>query len=136
MLKTDNSALAGKRALVTAAARGIGAAVALKLAEHGADVAVTFEKSSEYASAVVAEIRAMGRKAPFKQTPRLPNLRRLPSSKQSRSLAGSTFWSTTPESYSQAISRRSRCKRLTSSAGLATSYKSTDRACGFHCDGR
>lgn len=63
MLKTDNSALAGKRALVTAAARGIGAAVALKLAEHGADVAVTFEKSSEYASAVVAEIRAMGRKA-------------------------------------------------------------------------
>ncbi len=29
MLKTDNSALAGKRALVTGAARGIGAAVAL-----------------------------------------------------------------------------------------------------------
>lgn len=55
--------LAGKRALVTGAARGIGAAVALKLAEDGADVAITYEKSAEKAEALVLEIRALGRKA-------------------------------------------------------------------------
>ena len=55
--------LAGKRALVTGAARGIGAAIALKLAEDGADVAITFERSVEKAESLVAEIRMMGRKA-------------------------------------------------------------------------
>lgn len=55
--------LAGKRALVTGAARGIGAAIALKLAEDGADVAITYEKSVEKAETLVAELRAMGRKA-------------------------------------------------------------------------
>ena len=55
--------LAGKRALVTGAARGIGAAVALKLAEDGADVAITYEKSAAKAEALVAELRALGRKA-------------------------------------------------------------------------
>ncbi|MDW9671031.1 SDR family oxidoreductase [Sinorhizobium meliloti] len=55
--------LAGKRALVTGAARGIGAAIALKLAEDGADVAITYERSAEKAEALVAEIRVMGRKA-------------------------------------------------------------------------
>lgn len=60
---TSNLPLAGKRALVTGAARGIGAAIALKLAEDGADVAITYEKSAEKAEALVAEIRAVGRKA-------------------------------------------------------------------------
>lgn len=55
--------LAGKRALVTGAARGIGAAIALKLAEDGADVAITYEKSAEKAEGLAAEIRALGRKA-------------------------------------------------------------------------
>ncbi|MEX1827282.1 SDR family oxidoreductase [Luteibacter sp. CQ10] len=55
--------LAGRRALVTGAARGIGAAIALKLAEDGADVAITYEKSAEKAEALAAEIRALGRKA-------------------------------------------------------------------------
>ncbi|WP_454719087.1 SDR family oxidoreductase [Caulobacter segnis] len=55
--------LAGKRALVTGAARGIGAAIALKLAEDGADVAITYEKSAGKAEALVAELRALGRKA-------------------------------------------------------------------------
>jgi 3-oxoacyl-[acyl-carrier protein] reductase len=55
--------LAGKRALVTGAARGIGAAIALKLAEDGADVAITYEKSAAKAEALVADLRAMGRKA-------------------------------------------------------------------------
>ncbi|QDE41481.1 SDR family oxidoreductase [Luteibacter pinisoli] len=55
--------LAGKRALVTGAARGIGAAIALKLAEDGADVAITYEKSADKAEAIVAGIRALGRHA-------------------------------------------------------------------------
>ena len=55
--------LAGKRALVTGASRGIGAAIALKLAEDGADVAITYEKSAAKAEALVAELRALGRKA-------------------------------------------------------------------------
>lgn len=55
--------LIGKRALVTGASRGIGAAIALKLAEDGADVAITYEKSAEKAEALAADIRAMGRQA-------------------------------------------------------------------------
>ncbi|SEN50086.1 NAD(P)-dependent dehydrogenase, short-chain alcohol dehydrogenase family [Luteibacter sp. UNCMF331Sha3.1] len=55
--------LAGKRALVTGAARGIGAAIALKLAEDGADVAITYEKSSVQAEALASRIRALGRNA-------------------------------------------------------------------------
>ena len=55
--------LAGKRALVTGAARGIGAAIALKLAKDGADVAITYEKSASKAEALVAEMQALGRNA-------------------------------------------------------------------------
>jgi 3-oxoacyl-[acyl-carrier protein] reductase len=55
--------LSGKRALVTGGARGIGAAIALKLALDGADVAITYEQSAEKAEALAAEIRALGRKA-------------------------------------------------------------------------
>lgn len=62
-MKIPSLRLAGKRALVTGAARGIGAAIALKLAEDGADVAITYEKSAERAEALAAEIRALGRKA-------------------------------------------------------------------------
>lgn len=62
-LKNSLPGLAHKRALVTGAARGIGAAIALKLAKDGADVAITYEKSVEKAEALVAEIRALGRNA-------------------------------------------------------------------------
>jgi 3-oxoacyl-[acyl-carrier protein] reductase len=55
--------LAGKRALVTGASRGIGASIAKALAAEGADVAITFEKSAESAAEVVAAIKAKGRKA-------------------------------------------------------------------------
>jgi 3-oxoacyl-[acyl-carrier protein] reductase len=54
--------LAGKRALVTGASRGIGAAIAKALAAAGADVAITYEKSGDAAASVVAAIRAEGRK--------------------------------------------------------------------------
>lgn len=56
-----SSSLAGKRALVTGASRGLGKAIALSLARAGADVAITFEKSAEKAEAVADEIRALGR---------------------------------------------------------------------------
>jgi 3-oxoacyl-[acyl-carrier protein] reductase len=55
--------LKGKRALVTGASRGIGAAIAKALAIEGADVAITYEKSAEAAKAVVAAIKATGGRA-------------------------------------------------------------------------
>lgn len=57
--------LENKTAIVTGAARGIGEAVALKFAEHGAHVAITYvsDSSAEKAAAVVAKIEAMGGKA-------------------------------------------------------------------------
>ncbi|MEE7449672.1 oxidoreductase [Methylobacterium radiotolerans] len=57
------SELAGKRALVTGASRGIGAAIALMLADRGADVAITYERSAERAAEIVRAIEAKGRRA-------------------------------------------------------------------------
>ncbi|WP_242112583.1 3-oxoacyl-ACP reductase family protein [Luteimonas aquatica] len=54
--------LAGKTALVTGASRGIGAAIALRLAQEGADVAITYASSEDKAAEVVAAIQALGRR--------------------------------------------------------------------------
>jgi 3-oxoacyl-[acyl-carrier protein] reductase len=56
------SALSGRVALVTGASRGIGKAIAIALAEAGADVAVNYRAQAEAAEAVVQTIRAAGRK--------------------------------------------------------------------------
>ena len=61
------SELAGKRALVTGASRGIGAAIALALAERGADVAITYERSAERAAEVVRAIEGRGRRGLARQ---------------------------------------------------------------------
>ncbi len=54
--------LENKIAIVTGAARGIGEAIAVKLAEHGAHIAFTYvsESSAEKAAALVAKLESMG----------------------------------------------------------------------------
>ncbi|WP_434030629.1 3-oxoacyl-ACP reductase family protein [[Pseudomonas] boreopolis] len=54
--------LTGKTALVTGASRGIGAAIALRLAREGADVAITYASSEAKAADVVAGIEKLGRR--------------------------------------------------------------------------
>jgi NAD(P)-dependent dehydrogenase (short-subunit alcohol dehydrogenase family) len=55
--------LAGKRALVTGASKGIGAGIALALARGGADVALNYYRDEAGAERAAGEIRALGRKA-------------------------------------------------------------------------
>lgn len=53
--------LSGRRALVTGSGQGIGAAIALGLAQAGADVVVHYANSKDAAADVVAQIVALGR---------------------------------------------------------------------------
>jgi len=55
-----NKAFEGKVAIVTGGARGIGAAIARRLAQDGAHVALTYQQSSGAAEALVAHIQAAG----------------------------------------------------------------------------
>ncbi|MCB0699710.1 MAG: 3-oxoacyl-[acyl-carrier-protein] reductase [Chitinophagales bacterium] len=55
--------LENKTAIVTGASRGIGEAIALKFAEHGANVAFTYRSSDELAKAMEERLNSMGVKA-------------------------------------------------------------------------
>ncbi|OED32707.1 3-oxoacyl-[acyl-carrier-protein] reductase [Planococcus maritimus] len=57
------SKLTGKTAIVTGASRGIGAAIARRFAEEGANIVVNYSGSQDKAEAVVAEIEQAGGKA-------------------------------------------------------------------------
>ena len=55
--------LSGKTAVVTGGSRGIGRAIALRLASQGADVCISYRGNTAAADATVAEMTAMGRRA-------------------------------------------------------------------------
>ncbi len=55
--------LQGKTALVTGAARGIGRAIALRLAREGAAVGINYQKREDRAESLASEIRQLGGKA-------------------------------------------------------------------------
>ena len=55
--------LSGKTAVVTGGSRGIGRAIALRLASQGADVCISYKGNTEAAQATVSQIEALGRKA-------------------------------------------------------------------------
>ncbi len=62
-MSLEKFSLDGKTAVVTGGSRGIGKAIALQLAKAGANVLLTYARSSEAAEEVVHQIESAGRKA-------------------------------------------------------------------------
>ena len=63
MSKNNGQKLARKVAVVTGGSRGIGAAIAKRLATDGASVAITYTQGADAAAAVVKQIESAGGKA-------------------------------------------------------------------------
>ncbi len=62
-MSLEQFSLEGKTAVVTGGSRGIGKAIALQLSNAGANVLLTYARSSEAAEKVVQQIASTGRKA-------------------------------------------------------------------------
>lgn len=62
-MNNQSKPFAGRAAIVTGGTRGIGRAIALELARHGADVAFNYAKSTEAAESLTKEIEALGTRA-------------------------------------------------------------------------
>jgi 3-oxoacyl-[acyl-carrier protein] reductase len=60
---SDQKPFAGRAAIVTGGTRGIGRAIAVELAQRGADVAFNYAKSAEAADVLKAELEALGVRA-------------------------------------------------------------------------
>jgi 3-oxoacyl-[acyl-carrier protein] reductase len=60
---SDQKPFAGRAAIVTGGTRGIGRAIAVELAQRGADVAFNYAKSAAAADALKAELEALGVRA-------------------------------------------------------------------------
>jgi short chain dehydrogenase len=106
--------LNGKRALVTGASRGIGAAIAKALAAEGADVAITYEKSADRAREVVRAIESRGRRSAAIQADSADaDAVQASVKRRSPSSGGSTSLSTTRAFFAWANSRTSQSRTST-----------------------
>ena len=83
--------LKGKVAIVTGGGRGIGRAIALKLAENGADIVINEIPSADYAEQTAEEIRALGVRA-LTVYGDVRRTRKGLRTRRSQSWDGLTFW--------------------------------------------